>query len=53
MDYGLPDGVRTLQEWYWLGSIELQNAGFQVVAEEPVRSFSRDDLVNETWELKL
>lgn len=30
-----------------------EKAGFELVAEEPHRSFSRDDLVAETWELKL
>lgn len=30
-----------------------QNAGFKLVGEEPHQSWSRDDLVAETWELKL
>ena len=30
-----------------------QNAGFEVVAEEPHQSWSRNNLVAETWELKL
>ena len=30
-----------------------QNAGFERVAEEKHRSWSRNDLVAETWELKL
>ena len=30
-----------------------EKAGFELVAEQPHRSFSRDDLVADTWELKL
>ena len=30
-----------------------RKAGFELVAEQPHRSFSRDDLVADTWELKL